>query len=985
MIQIIRVQTVKGPDLIGEGLLHEIRQLNIDGIKDVRSAKIYRIEGINKKEAEKLSEQAFSEAVNQRYTINKSIFSSNNQDVIANRVKQSHKIEKSIRDRHVAYAPRDDKFHVIEIAYKPGVMNPEVGSILKSAEDLGIHPAAADASHEYAFYGTIGKKELTDLITQLTLFNPLIEHIVAKEPKTLQIKGTIGKTQTISLRNASDKKLMELSKDKLFLNLEEMKVIQTYFQQLKRDPTDCELETLALTWSEHCVHKTFRANLTIDGKKKKPLIDRIKQTAKGHEKLIVSAFSDNSGVIDFYDGYGICGKVETHNSPSAIEPYGGAMTGSGGVFRDILGTGQGAKPLISTDIFCFAPPDLAKKLLPPGCLPLEYILKRVVQGVRDYGNRVGIPTNNGSIHFHKDFRAKPTVAVGAYGIILKKQAIKKSPKVGYLVLTLGGRTGRDGIHGATFSSGEMTNRTKTVSGTAVQIGNAIEEKRVIDAILMLAKKGLIRAITDCGAGGYASAVGEMGKDTGVSVHLEKVPLKYATLAPWEIFLSESQERMVIAIDPKNRKSVLDICKIYNVEAAEIGEFDRSKKLQVFYKKENICNLSMEFLHYGLPQRHMIGKSAANKSSHDHHSGERSDSRINEPKTKNEWTAAWKKVMADGGVCSKESIVRLYDHTVQGRSALTPFGGIAMDAPNDGAIVRPFYDKPYGLVTTHGLNPVLNLIDPYWGSIWAITEAVSNYVAVGGDLKDAALIDNFVWPFPDETSLSDLDKSVDACVDMAKLLHLPFVSGKDSLSSTYRFPDGKVLKIPPVLLISVFGKIPDVRKTVSSDFKKQNSVIVFAGKQNTKNMGGSVYLNDLNHLSSVVPHVDLATLSKTLTTITKGIQEGEILSCHDISEGGVATAIAEMCFGAGFGVTIDLAKISHERPDFIFFNETAGTFLVEVSDVKTASRIFNDIPHCIIGKTEKSKDISITSGKTQIAKSSIDELKSAWQKPMKEIF
>ncbi|MDP3941357.1 MAG: phosphoribosylformylglycinamidine synthase subunit PurL [bacterium] len=951
MIQTIRVQTVKGPDLLGEGLLHEIRNLHIPSIESITTAKVYRIEGIGTKEAVILAKTAFSEAVNQKYTLNAPLTS-----ILSQR-------ERKIKESVIC----------IEIAYKPGVMNPEALSIHKSANDLGIHPLAVDSSREYHFFGKISPKDCKKLVARLGLFNPLIEYIVEEEPKTLQIKGKIGTTSVIPLRSVTDKELMALSKDKLFLNLEEMRVMQQYFQKLKRDPTDCELETLAQTWSEHCVHKTFRADLTIDGKKKKPFISRIKGTAKG-SKIIVSAFVDNSGVIDFYDGYGICGKVETHNSPSAIEPYGGAMTGSGGVFRDILGTGQGAKPLVSTDIFCFAPPDLPASLLPPGCLPPNYILKRVVQGVRDYGNRVGIPTNNGSLHFHKDFRAKPTVAVGAFGLIAKKKAQKGKVRIDDIALTIGGRTGRDGIHGATFSSGEMTDKTITVSGTAVQIGNAIEEKRVIDCVLVMQEQGLLRAITDCGAGGYSSAIGEMGKDTGVTVRLEHVPLKYAGLAPWEIFLSESQERMVIAIDPKDKKQVTAICQTYNVEVAEIATFDGSKKLKVLYKKEKVCDLSMQFLHDGLPRRHMVGIS---KKQH------KKSTRL--PASPKNVSSAWKRVLSDPNVCSKEPIVRLYDHTVQGRSALPPFGGKHMDAPNDGAIVKPFYDKPYGLVTTHGLNPVLNTIDPYWGSVWAVTEAVANYVAVGGDITHAALIDNFVWPFPDAESLADLDKSVDACVAMAHLLNMPFVSGKDSLSSTYRYPDGKVLKIPPVLLISVFGKIPDVKKTVSADFKKQNSVIVFVGNQDTKNIGGSVYSNDSYQFTSDIPRVDLKILPKILTTITKTIQSGMILSCHDISEGGLAAAIAEMCFGAGFGAEIDLAKISEKRPDLTFFNETAGTFLVEVANEKVAARMFKSIPHVILGKTNPSDAITVQFGKKRVANVTLSELKKAWQQPMRAIF
>src|SRR3989338_960749 len=344
---------------------------------------------------------------------------------------------------------------------------------------------------------------------------------------------------------------------------EEMKVIQNYFKKINREPTDCEIETLAQTWSEHSGHKTFKAKIMINGEEKEPLIVRIKKEALKHKKNIVSAFVDNAGVMDFYDGWAINGKGETHNSPSAIEPYGGAMTGSGGVFRDIVATGQGAKTVISTDIFCLANWNMNLKKLPKGSLPPKYILSRVVAAVRDYGNRIGIPTNNGSFHFHDDFRAKPTVLVGAYGILPKKYAKKGQPRKGDVVVSIGGRVGRDGIHGATFSSAEMTDRTITTNAQAVQIGNAIEEKRTFDAIIEARDKDIIRAIQDCGGGGLSSAIGEMGSQIGVLVQLKNERLKYQGLSPWEIWISESQERMILAI-PKNKIiKFKKICHKYN--------------------------------------------------------------------------------------------------------------------------------------------------------------------------------------------------------------------------------------------------------------------------------------------------------------------------------------------------------------------------------------------------------------------------------------
>ena len=942
MIFEIRVAQKENKDPKGDELFAEIKRVfKINSINKIRTTKIYRLEGISKKDFNTITEKSLFEPISQIASTKGPIFKN-----AARRV---------------------------EVAYKPGVMNPEVASILKTANDLGIRLKAADSSWEYSFFGKVSQIDLEKIIDKI-LINKTIEQVVTNSPKTLIITARSAKTRKIHIRKLSESELMKLSRDKLFLNLDEMTIIKNYFNKIGRDPTDCEIEILAQTWSEHCVHKTFKAKLIIDGKTKAPLFKRIKSTAQNNSKIIISAFDDNSGVIDFYNGFAINGKVETHNSPSAIEPYGGAMTGSGGVFRDILGTGLGAKPIVSTDIFCFAPPDLPDADIPPGCLSPSYLLRRVVAGVRDYGNRVGIPTNNGSLHFHKNFRANPTVAVGSFGLIPKKFARKRNPKPNDLILTVGGATGRDGIHGATFSSGEMSSRTLTVSGSAVQIGNAIEEKRVIDAVLCLRNNNLIRAITDCGAGGYSSAIGEMGKNIGAQVSLEKIPLKYLGLAPWEIFLSESQERMVLAIDPLKINKVEKILDNFNVPHAVIGKFTNTKRLFVKHKDELVAQLDMKFLHGGLPQRLMLGKTIKKNFKEKH------------PPIPRNYETMIEKVISHPNVCSKEPILRVYDHNVQGSTALHPLAGVNFDSPNDGAVVKPILAKPYGLVVTHGINPSLNAIDPYRGSIWALTEAVANYVAVGGELQNAALVDNFIWPFPDEESLADLDKSVDACVDFANITKMPFVSGKDSLSSTYRYPTGKVIKIPPVLLISVFGRIPDVTKTASSDFKSTDSTIVLVGKSDFENLGGSVYFDITNSTSQKISRVDLKLLPSVLSSITSAIKSDLTLSVHDISEGGLISALAEMCFGGDCGASITLAPLSRKiRPNFMLFNETPGTFLVEVKDDQTAKKLFSNVPYQILGKTQKEKSINIKFGDKFITKPATNSLKRAWQKPMEKIF
>jgi len=943
MIQEVRVISKTGiPDSKGEKVLYEIRQaLGIQNMERVKTARVFRFEGIGEDDAVYLAEKLLAEDVFQFYRVNAPVI--------------------------------EDAAVVLEVAYKPGVMNPEAASLVKSAADLGISGLmAADSSWEYGFYGEeITGADMERIVNSL-LVNATVEYVVKEKPQTLLIHGTPGPTEIIPVRKMSDEELLELSRDKLFLNLEEMKVIQEYFTRLRRDPTDCEMETIAQTWSEHCVHKTFKAKLMVDGREKKPLFARLREaTEESGHPLVLSAFVDNSGVMEFYDGTAVCGKVETHNSPSAIEPYGGAMTGSGGVFRDIVGTGPGAKVLASTDMFCFAPPDTLEEDIPPGCLHPHYLLRRVVAGVRDYGNRMGIPTNNGSAHFHRDFRAKPTVIVGAYGILPAASCRKGKPAAGDKVVVLGGRTGRDGIHGATFSSGEMTDRTIEVNSSAVQIGHPIEEKRMFDAILAARDEGLIRAITDCGAGGFSSAVGEMGSEIGARIALDRAPLKYPGLSPWEILLSESQERMVLAVAPERLERLFELCRGYNVEATVLGKFTGDRRFTATYEGRTVLDLEMDFLHDGLPRRVM--KAAWRRPG------------FREPETTGSADLAglYTRVLGHLNVCSKEPIVRLYDHGVQGTSALPPFAGVGGDGPNDAVILAPLPGKPYGMVISHGLNPVLNMIDPYYGSLWAAAEAVSNAVAAGANPKELVLIDNFIWPFPDEELLGALDLAVDACVDFVRATGMPFISGKDSLSSTYRAKDGTVIKIPPVLCVSTFGRIPDVSRTVSADFKKTGNRIVLVGHRDTGEMAGSVYYDLLGVMGNNLPKVDPVRLMKVFTAIHGAVKSASLPACHDISEGGLAAALAEMCFGGGAGARLEIP--AGETPEHFLFNETAGCFLAELPAGAEPEEIFGDAPCIVIGETTAGQSITAHQAGKVLFDLDLAELKEAWQRPMKEVF
>jgi phosphoribosylformylglycinamidine synthase II len=943
MIQEVQVIARAGiSDSRGDEILYEIHHaLGIKSVERVRTARVFRFESISEDSARFLAERLLAEEIFQSFCVNEKVIS--------------------------------DAAFVIEVAYKPGVMNPEAASLMKSASDLGVEGLiAADSAWQYGFYGRLISEADIKRIVNSLLVNATVEYVVQEKPKTLVIQGDPGRSEIVPVRFMNDSQLIELSRDKLFLTLEEMKVIQNYFFSIDRDPTDCEIEIIAQTWSEHCGHKTFKARLLVDDIEKKPLLKRLRDaTEESRHPLVLSAFVDNSGVMEFYDGMAICGKVETHNSPSAIEPYGGAMTGSGGVFRDIAGTGLGARVVASTDMFCFAPPDLTEGDIPPGCLHPHYLLRRVVAGVRDYGNRMGIPTNNGSLHFHSDFRAKPTVIVGAYGILPAASCQKGTPEQGDLVIAMGGRTGRDGIHGATFSSGEMTDRTIAVNASAVQIGHPIEEKRMFDAILIARDEGLIRAITDCGAGGFASAVGEMGAEIGARIALDDAPLKYPGLSPWEILLSESQERMVLAVAPEQAERFFEICRGYNVEAVVLGVFTGDNHFSATYEGREVMSLDMNFLHDGLPQR--IMKACWKRPVF-------SEPEIVAP---SDWPGLYKKVMGHLNVCSKEPIVRLYDHGVQGTNALPPFAGVKGDGPNDAVILTPILGKPYGMVISHGLNPVLNQINPYYGSLWAAAEAVSNAVASGANPREMVLIDNFIWPFPDEELLGALDMAVDACVDFVSATGMPFISGKDSLSSTYRGKDGTVIKIPPVLCVSAFGRIPDAAKTVSADFKETGNHIVLIGGRDSSEMAGSVYCQIQSSIGNSLPRIKPDELMRVLEALYNAISSGKLKACHDISEGGLAAALAEMCFGGGAGANIKIP--GGENAINFLFNETAGCFLAEISAGLEPGEIFGEIPHKIIGLTSPDHFISVEQSGELLFIQDLDDLKTAWQQPMKEVF
>lgn len=790
----------------------------------------------------------------------------------------------------------------------------------------------------------------------------------------------------IEMLNADDTELMRISREgTLSLNLNEMQTIQTHFKGLGRNPTDVEIETIAQTWSEHCVHKTFKSIIDYSEVGKEPeRIDGLFPTfIQGATEEIakpwcVSVFSDNAGIIEFDDTYNLVFKVETHNHPSAIEPYGGAGTGIGGVIRDSLGTGLGAKPILNTDVFCFGMPDTPYAELPKGTLHPKRVFNGVVAGVRDYGNRMGIPTANGAILFDTRYTANPLVFCGNVGLIPKDRC-EKSIEPGDLVVAIGGQTGRDGIHGATFSSAELDDTSENL-GSVVQIGNPIMEKKIVDALLQARDRNLYRSITDCGAGGFSSAVGEMGEHIGAEVHLERVSLKYEGLAPWEIWLSEAQERMVIAVPPENLDELIEICESEFVEATVLGTFTDTQRLQVFYEDRIVADLEMEFLHNGLPQP--IKQAVWQPPQHPEMASRDAET--------TDYTDDLYRLLASPNIASKESVIRQYDHSVQGGVVINPLVGAKNDGPSDACVVTPVIGSRKGVIIANGINPKYSDVDPYVSAAAAIDEALRNIIAVGGTLEKTALLDNFCWGNPDKSDrLGELVRAARACYDIATAYDTPFISGKDSLYNEYRdTTTGEQRAIPATLLISAICVMPDIQRAVTMDVKAPGNYIYVVGNTYPE-LGGSHYFGIHGFIGNSAPIVRPDEGKPTMEKLSTAISNGWVRSCHDCSEGGIGVAAAEMAFAGGYGMSLNLKNIPTGEEitadDMLLFSESNSRFLVEIEPQHQHAyeTLMKGVPTGCLGTVTDTPNFVIngTAGH-RIVKTSIDTLKSAWQAPLR---
>lgn len=923
---------------------------------------------------------------------------------------------------------------IIEVHPLPGVMDPAAQSVREAVTALIGGTAEVEVSTGWRYDLAGIDAASAQQLARRMLANPAI-HQIHTGPWTPQSLPS-GKAYTptlrhVPIRSLSDQELVKLSREAhLFLSPEEMRSLRDEYRKLDREPTDIELETIAQTWSEHCVHKTIKSTVRYTGVTpgdpirwgslpgtvrhgdgSVTITNLLKSTvaAATHELIAdgidwaLSVFKDNSGVVALDEKFGVCIKVETHNRPSAIEPYGGAATGIGGCIRDVIGTGLGSRPIASTDVFVVAHPDhwsetgaeagAGVSALPPGAIHPKRVLTEVVAGIRDYGNRMGIPTVSGAVYFDDRHVGNPLVFAGCIGLI-PREFVKGAAKAGDRIIALGGRTGRDGIHGATFSSAEMESTHADEFSHAVQIGNAIEEKRVLEAILRardegaaLTGKPLYNGMTDCGAGGFSSAIGEMGSSLGATVQLERAPLKYQGLSYTEIWISEAQERMVLAVPAANLEALRRICDQEQVELADLGEFGTpGAELVLRYHDLEVGRLPMSFLHDGIPMptREAVWAPPPARSAG-------GAGRTPAAPTRELLLG----LLSHPNIASKQWIIRQYDHEVRGQTTVKPLVGRTQRGPSDASVIKPLADSSRGIAISCGLQTGIgdpeNGGDPYEMVIGAIDECVRNLVCVGADPARIAILDNFCWPgcAPDypraAENMGALVRASAGCYEGAKAYRTPFVSGKDSLNNQLRYTDPetgerRLIQIPPTLLITGMGIVHDVNLCVTMDAKRAENVLVLVGATRAA-LGGShvaALLGTLSGALGAIPTTDLKAGPAAAAAVAGCIAAGLVRSAHDVSDGGLLSAVAEMLIAHGsLGARVDLAEV-HADPLAAAFSESSSRYVLEIEAAQLANVLdrLAGVGAKVIGELDAGGVLRWAGGEAGVA-----ELTEAWTRPL----
>jgi len=863
----------------------------------------------------------------------------------------------------------------LDIGLIPGVTDTAAAQVMHAASLLDIGVDDASVGRLIAIDG-----DTDDSTIRRRWANPVIERWsvgAAVEPGFAAGSGAVTNTEHVALP-ADEDGLARLSRERgLALDVTELRVIREHFASIGREPTDAELETLAQTWSEHCAHKSFRADvIQDDGTVAEPLLARLRRsTTEIAAPFVVSAFDGNAGIVRFDDAHTYALKCETHNHPSAIEPFGGANTGVGGVIRDIIGAHHRA--IACTNILCFGPADTPDGELPDGVLAPRRIIDGVVAGIADYGNKIGLPTVAGGVLYDPAYVSNPLVFAGCIGVSPTGRPALTGPHPGDRIVVFGGRTGRDGIRGATFSSMEMDASTGDVAGASVQIGDPIIEKLVSD--LLVDGWDLYSAITDCGAGGLSSAIGELAEHTGAEVELTKVPLKYAGLAPWEIWLSEAQERMVVAIAPQHFDALAELAALHGVELSDVGSFTGDGRLVVRFDGEPVIDLDTKFLHDGRPRRQLAATMPSPSRTIDSAAPPDVDLR-----------ATLLALLAHPNIASKASIIRRYDHEILGSTVVRPLTGVHRDAPSDGVVLAEPNDTS-GFAIGIGVNPWYGLHDPERMAWAVVDEAIRNVVVAGADPSSVALMDNFSWGNPTRaTTFGELVAAVQGCVDAAGAYGAPFVSGKDSLNNEYLTADGTRRAIPPTLVITAVAPVRDVALAVTPDLKQPGNALVLLGRTLPEFAGSHLTMLSTDSQQVLVPLEGLKPAGNRGLGVVPGpdadaparyvalhdaIQRGLIASAHDCSEGGFGVAIAEMAIGGRLGAEIDLSSAIHADPTVALFSESVGRIICEVAPEHVATVLASVAGSAVVGAVTAEQQLTI-SGEFAIT---VDELVSAFNR------
>lgn len=986
-------------DAAGQSIAKRIAQdLGIAGISSVRTIDVYTLDSLaaplTYDQLLKVANEVFCDAVTQQTSIDSPL------------------------------AKKAGFDFLVEVGYLPGVKDNVGDTATEAVTDalFGWEGGRVYSSRQYLLKFAEGVKpeeKQVQAISKGLLANTVIERFTVHPssgwddskgaPATVpSVKLDADTTVREVVLDVSDDELKKISKERLLsLSVEELRAVTAHLSDARvmqerrwvgcpTSPTDVELEAIAQTWSEHCKHKIFSAkieyadhiNHVLINSLYKSYIQRATNELAAKKPWLVSVFTDNAGIIRFNDEWLLAMKVETHNSPSALDPYGGAVTGIVGVNRDIMGAGLGGSLLFNTDVFCFAPPDYDKPL-PPGVLSPKRIFEGVRRGVEHGGNKSGVPTVNGSLVFDNRFLGRPLVYCGTGGLIpskiLGKPGHQKTVSAGDVIVMAGGRIGRDGVHGATFSSQALSEHSPA---TAVQIGDPITQKKLADFILEARDRGLYSSLTDNGAGGLSSSVGEMARLCGgCELHLEKCPLKYSGLAPWEILVSESQERMTLSVPPQHLEEFLSLASLHGVEATPIGVFTDTGKFHVRFREQTVAYLDLFFLHEGVPQLKL--KAYWSPPEHD-------EPAFDVP---TDLTLELHRMLARFNVCSKEYVVRQYDHEVQAHTVVKPLSGVEFDGPSDAGVLKPRPGSWEGIVISHGICPRYSDLDAYYMAGCAFDEALRNYVATGGDPDSAAALDNFCWPDPvgstetpdGEYKLAQLVRANQALYDAAIGFGVPLISGKDSMKNDFKSGSTKI-SVPPTLLITMVGKVPDVRKAVTMDVKAPGDKIFVIGF--TKNeLGGSEYFSANGFKGNHVPKVNIGAAADSYRALYRAVQAGLVESCHDCSDGGLAVALAESAFAGGLGIKAALETVPRSqdvaREDYLMFSETPSRLVVTVAPENASAfeklmKEANVLGVACIGEVLSTPDVifaGLTGGEI-VVKTTIQSLKESWQKTLR---